>query len=72
MEKSPQTIEKQTTKKTDLIVITGAGGFIGGNLAQYFTKKGFTNIRAVDKKPLCQWYLRHCFILGWSFNHFAA
>jgi GDP-D-mannose 3', 5'-epimerase len=44
--------------KDDLIVITGAGGFIGGNLAQYFTKKGFSRIRAVDKKPVYEWYLR--------------
>ncbi len=44
-------------KKDDLIVITGAGGFIAGNLARYFVKKGFTNIRAVDKKPLYEWYL---------------
>ena len=44
-------------KKNDLIVITGAGGFIAGNLALYFQKKGFTNIRAVDKKPLYEWYL---------------
>jgi len=41
----------------DLIVITGAGGFIAGNLAQHFRNKGFTNIRAVDKKPLYEWYL---------------
>jgi len=52
-------IEKDPAlKKDDLIVITGGGGFIGGNLALYFTKKGFTNIRAVDKKPLYEWYLR--------------
>jgi nucleoside-diphosphate-sugar epimerase len=44
-------------KTNDLIVITGAGGFIAGNLALYFRNKGFTNIRAVDKKPLCEWYL---------------
>ncbi|HEV2320018.1 MAG TPA: NAD-dependent epimerase/dehydratase family protein [Verrucomicrobiae bacterium] len=44
-------------KKDDLIVITGAGGFIAGNLVSYFRRKGFTNIRAVDKKPLYQWYL---------------
>jgi GDP-D-mannose 3', 5'-epimerase len=43
---------------SDLIVITGAGGFIGGNLALYFRNKGFTRIRAVDKKPLYEWYLR--------------
>jgi len=44
--------------KADLIVITGAGGFIGGNLARYFRGQGFTRIRAVDKKPLDHWYLR--------------
>lgn len=44
-------------KKDDLIVITGAGGFIAGNLALYFRNNGFTNIRAVDKKPLYEWYL---------------
>ena len=45
-------------QKDDLIVITGAGGFIAGNLVKYFLKKGFTRIRAVDKKPLYEWYLR--------------
>jgi nucleoside-diphosphate-sugar epimerase len=45
-------------KEGDLIVITGAGGFIAGNLVLYFKKKGFVNIRAVDKKPLYDWYLR--------------
>jgi nucleoside-diphosphate-sugar epimerase len=41
----------------DLIVITGAGGFIAGNLALYFTRLGYTNVRAVDKKPISEWYL---------------
>jgi len=45
-------------RKDDLLVITGAGGFIAGNLARYFRNKGFTRIRAVDKKPLYEWYLR--------------
>jgi GDP-D-mannose 3', 5'-epimerase len=45
-------------KKDGLIVITGAGGFIGGNLARYFMSQGFTRIRAVDKKPLHEWYLQ--------------
>lgn len=40
----------------DLIVVTGAGGFIGGNLVRYFKNKGFKNIRAVDKKPFDEWY----------------
>jgi GDP-D-mannose 3', 5'-epimerase len=45
-------------KKTDLIAITGAGGFIGGNLVKYFHDKGFRRIRAVDKKPIQEWHLR--------------
>ena len=47
-----------TLKKDDLIVITGAGGFIAGSLAAHFRRKGFTRIRAVDKKPLYEWYQR--------------
>jgi nucleoside-diphosphate-sugar epimerase len=45
-------------QKNDLIVIAGAGGFIGGSLVGYFHEKGFTRIRAVDKKPLADWYQR--------------
>jgi len=45
-------------RKDDLIVITGAGGFIGGSLARYFRDKGFTRIRGVDRKPLPEWYQR--------------
>ena len=44
--------------KDDLIVIGGAGGFIGGALARRFHDQGFTRIRAVDKKPLPEWYQR--------------
>ncbi|MHC4682077.1 MAG: NAD-dependent epimerase/dehydratase family protein [Planctomycetota bacterium] len=44
--------------KDDLIVLAGAGGFIAGALARYFHEQGFTHIRAVDKKPLGQWYQR--------------
>ncbi len=58
MEKNRVVTKDAPRQKTDLIVITGGGGFIGGNLALYFRKKGFTNIRAVDKKPLTKWYLR--------------
>lgn len=44
--------------KDDLILVTGAGGFIGGSLVRYFHNQGFTRIRAVDKKPLPMWYQR--------------
>jgi GDP-D-mannose 3',5'-epimerase len=58
MEKKRLVEKDAPLKKDDLIVITGGGGFIGGNLALYFKNKGFTNIRAVDKKPLSEWYLK--------------
>src|SRR5450759_904022 len=45
-------------KKDDLIIVAGAGGFIGGSLVRYFHNQGFTRIRAVDKKPLPEWYQR--------------
>ena len=58
MEKQ-RTVEKDPKlSKNDLIVIGGAGGFIGGALARYFTQRGFNHIRAVDKKPLPEWYQR--------------
>lgn len=44
--------------RNELILVTGAGGFIGGNLVRYLRGKGFTRIRAVDKKPLYDWYVR--------------
>jgi nucleoside-diphosphate-sugar epimerase len=40
----------------ELMVITGAGGFIAGALVRYFHEHGYTRIRAVDKKPLPAWY----------------
>jgi GDP-D-mannose 3',5'-epimerase len=45
-------------KKDDLLVIAGAGGFIGGALTRYFHDQGFTRIRGADKKPLPEWYQR--------------
>lgn len=47
---------EEPVKKDDLIVIAGAGGFIAGSLVKYFRDKGFTRIRAIDKKPLPEWY----------------
>ena len=38
------------------ILVAGAGGFIGGHLAAYFAKDANTDVRAVDVKPLDQWY----------------
>jgi GDP-D-mannose 3',5'-epimerase len=56
MNDEPAVTISRDLKKDDLIVITGAGGFIAGALTRYFHEKGFTRIRAVDKKPLPDWY----------------
>ena len=42
----------------DLVLVTGAGGFIGGNLVRELQARGCKRIRAVDIKPLDQWYQR--------------
>jgi GDP-D-mannose 3', 5'-epimerase len=44
--------------KHDLIVVTGAGGFIGGHLIADLRAAGYRRLRAVDSKPLAQWYQR--------------
>ena len=49
---------QHTTTKDDLIVIGGAGGFIAGALTRYFHDRGLTRIRAIDKKPVPDWYQR--------------
>jgi nucleoside-diphosphate-sugar epimerase len=42
----------------ELIVVAGAGGFIGGALVQSLLDRGFRRIRAVDAKPIGQWHQR--------------
>jgi nucleoside-diphosphate-sugar epimerase len=40
----------------DLIVVCGAGGFIGGHLVADLIRQGHRAIRAVDQKPFEEWY----------------
>src|SRR6266700_8278749 len=40
---------------TELILVTGAGGFIGGQLVRDLERQNF-EVRAVDRKPLKNWY----------------
>ena len=42
--------------RTDPILVGGAGGFIGGWLVRYLQEKGFTDLRAIDIKPLDEWH----------------
>lgn len=44
--------------KDDLVVVAGAGGFIGGHLVADLLRQGYTRIRAVDVKPFHEWYQR--------------
>lgn len=40
------------------VLVTGAGGFIGGHLVARLRHEGVDRIRAVDKTPLDEWYQR--------------
>jgi len=42
-----------------LVVVTGAGGFIGGHLVAELKRRGHERVRAVDVKPLGRWYQEH-------------
>ena len=37
------------------ILVTGAGGFIGGHLVKELMKQGY-DVRGVDIKPFEEWY----------------
>ena len=45
--------------KDQLIVVGGAGGFIGGHLVADLLRQGHTKVRAVDIKPFDEWYQSH-------------
>jgi GDP-D-mannose 3',5'-epimerase len=42
----------------DLVLVTGAGGFIGGHLVAELRRRGHRRVRAVDVKPFGEWYQR--------------
>jgi GDP-D-mannose 3', 5'-epimerase len=42
--------------RTDPILVSGAGGFIGGWLVRHLQENGFTDLRAIDIKPLDEWH----------------
>ena len=44
--------------RSELIVVCGAGGFIGGHLVAELQRQGCQAIRAVDIKPVEEWFQR--------------
>src|SRR5208337_2979797 len=52
----PAEAQKESTMSDKLIVVTGGGGFIGGSLVASLRQKGYSQIRAIDIKPLEHWY----------------
>jgi GDP-D-mannose 3', 5'-epimerase len=55
------------TMGSELILVTGAGGFIGGHLVADLVKQGKT-VRAVDHKPMDQWWQKFPGVESWSAN----
>ena len=45
--------------RSELVLVAGGGGFIGGHLVSELQRRGFERIRAVDLKPLGRWYQHH-------------
>jgi nucleoside-diphosphate-sugar epimerase len=46
----------ESIQQDALVLVAGAGGFIGGHVVGDLRAKGFTRIRAVDVKPLDDWF----------------
>lgn len=46
----------QLISTDDVIVVTGAGGFIGGHFVADLLRQGCTRLRAVDIKPVDAWH----------------
>jgi nucleoside-diphosphate-sugar epimerase len=51
-------VSNMTEGGDDLVVVTGAGGFIGGHIVGELRRVGNSRIRGVDIKPLDEWYQR--------------
>jgi len=52
--------------KKQLIVV--GGGFIGGHLVADLLRQGYTNVRAVDGKPLDDWWQRFPQVENWQLD----
>jgi len=54
--------------KSDLITVTGAGGFIGGAVVSHLRRTGHKGLRAIDSKPQDEWYQRFDDVENHSFD----
>src|ERR1700753_1918364 len=50
---------KQVMSKDGLVVVTGAGGFIGGHLVKVLQDRGGREIPRVGGRRLAEWYQKH-------------
>jgi GDP-D-mannose 3',5'-epimerase len=46
----------QAISRSDAVLVCGAGGFIGGWLVRHLQENGVVNLRAIDNKPIEEWY----------------
>jgi len=60
--------EQRKLQNDTRVVVAGAGGFIGGHLVAQFRNQGYKQIRAVDEKPLDEWYQRFDDVENLSLN----
>jgi GDP-D-mannose 3', 5'-epimerase len=51
-------MENPMANSKETLVVTGAGGFIGGSLVAALRARGHKRLRAIDIKPFDQWYQR--------------
>src|SRR5262249_657618 len=52
----PMPVSTSVLDPDQKILVCGAGGFIGGHVVGAFRRQGFCYLRAVDIKPLTEWY----------------
>jgi nucleoside-diphosphate-sugar epimerase len=51
-------VRPNPSRRDQLVLVAGAGGFIGGHLVAALRARGHHNLRAVDLKPFGEWYQR--------------